>query len=191
MGTKKRRVPRGSFLVAVPQMLDPNFMHALVFLIEHEDAGAYGLVVNRPLGVTVDHLLPESALLAGSRFPVHGGGPVGNDTLQFLHRLPEAIPGGVELAAGLFLGGDALALERAIADGSAGPDGLRLFVGYSGWGAGQLEAELESGSWVVAPAPAELVFDSRSRDVLWRHVLRGLGRDGDGLSRMPPDVSWN
>ena len=185
------KVAAGSFLFAVPQMLDPNFMHSVVLLVEHGPAGAYGLVTNRPLDATVDQLLPDRERLHGHPFPLHSGGPVGEDTLQFLHTVPDAIPGGVEIVEGLWMGGEVEGLEQAIAEGVASPSCLRLFVGYSGWGEGQLDGELEIGSWVVAPPAPGLVFDERGQEALWRRALRSLGRDGDGLSRLPPDVSWN
>lgn len=94
----------GSLIAASPDMLDPNFMHAVVLMVGHEAEGALGLVVNRAAGVTVDALLPEHPLLSQQRFPVHNGGPVGRDTLQFLHRVPRRIPGGVEVSEGLYLG---------------------------------------------------------------------------------------
>lgn len=191
MAAARGPVPAGSFLLSVPQLQDPNFMHSVVVMVDHQDQGAFGLVVNRPLGLFVERLLPDSELLAGTRFPVYVGGPVGNDALQFLHRVPDALPDGVEVAPGLFLGGHADDLERAIASGAATQRDLRLFVGYSGWGAGQLDAELESGSWVVAPGPPDWVFDERTSEQMWRHVLRSLGRDGEDLARMPPDVTWN
>lgn len=184
-------VSRGSLLISMPQMLDTNFMHGVVLMVEHTEAGAYGIVLNRPMGLELSDLLPDAERLGERDFPVQNGGPVGEDRLQFLHRVPALIPGGVAISDDLFFGGEPDAMVAAVAGGHVTPDQLRLYVGYSGWGAGQLEAELGTGSWVSAPGSTDLVFDARTTERLWRHALRGLGRDGEELSQLPPDPTWN
>ena len=130
------RTDPGSVLAASPDMLDPNFMHAVVLMCQHSDQGAFGLVLNRPLEVTLDLLLPEHPILATQPIPVFQGGPVGIDTLQFVHREPEAIPGGVELGAGLWLGGEVDALARFFeSHGRDDHSNVRMILGYAGWGA--------------------------------------------------------
>lgn len=181
----------GSFLAASPDMLDPNFMHAVVLMCQHTDDGAYGLVVNRPADVTVDALLPDHPILGGEPFPVFAGGPVGLDTLQFVHRAADRIPGGLPLDEGLWLGGDLDALADLIAENRrAARRRVRLIVGYAGWGAGQLDAELATGSWLPAALATELVF-SEDREGAWRRAVRSIGSGADGLADLPPDVSWN
>lgn len=185
------RTRAGSLLAASPDLLDPNFMHSVVLMCQHTDEGAYGLVVNRPADVTVDALLPDHPVLGGILFPVFAGGPVGFDTLQFIHRVPERIEGGLPLVDGLWLGGDLDALAALI---SAHPQDarqhVRLIVGYSGWGAGQLDSELATGSWLPASLQTDLVF-SDDRQGAWRQAVRSIGSEGTGLADLPPDVSWN
>lgn len=185
-------VESGSLLAAAPDMNDPNFMHTVVLILQHTHEGAYGLVLNRPSAITVNLLLAQHPILSTQRFPVHSGGPVGLDTLQFLHSLPEEIPGGAELVPGLYLGGDLDAVARVIErDSQAAQRQLRLLLGYSGWGAGQLESELTQGAWVPAPlADPEWVFLKDPQHV-WRKVLRSLGKYAQGLEDLPPDPSWN
>lgn len=185
-------VESGSLLAAAPDMLDPNFMHSVVLIIQHTHEGAYGLVINRPSPITVNLLFSEHPVLSKQRFPVHSGGPVGLDTLQFLHTVPELIPGGTELAPGLHLGGDLDALAELIAaDPDRAADCVRLLLGYSGWGAGQLEEELVRGSWVPAPlAEVGWIFQGDPQGV-WRRVIRSLGGHARGLEDLPPDPSWN
>jgi putative transcriptional regulator len=181
----------GSLLVAAPDMLDPNFMHAVVLVVQHSAEGAYGLVINRPAAITLDVLLADHPILSQQRFPVHAGGPVGLDTLQFLHRVPEQVPGGTELAPGLVLGGELDALARYIeADPAEARLHVRMLLGYSGWGAKQLEAELAGGAWVPAALHADWAFQPDGQ-LVWRRVLRSLGRLAQGLEDLPPDVSWN
>lgn len=172
-------------------MLDPNFMHSVVLMCRHDSEGAFGLVVNRPSPITVDRLLPEHPLLGKSSFPVHVGGPVGRDTLQFMHREPEIIHGGEHLAGEIFLGGELDAMADLIAiDEEEARAKLRLIVGYSGWGAGQLDAELATGSWLPAPLGTGFAF-GEGDEAIWRRVVRSIGKRAHGMENLPPDVSWN
>ncbi|MBL8860551.1 MAG: YqgE/AlgH family protein [Planctomycetes bacterium] len=185
-----RTVP-GSLLAAAPDLRDPNFMHSVVLMVAHGDDGAHGLVINRPSPITLDKLAPAHALLARQRQVVHAGGPVGLDTLQFVHRVPTRIPGGLELESGLHLGGDVDELARFLDErGEAAPADVRLLLGYAGWGAGQLDDELAGGSWLPANLDPDWVFDPDTQG-LWRRVVRSLGRAAAGLEDLPPDVSWN
>jgi putative transcriptional regulator len=185
------RAVSGSLLVAAPDMLDPNFMHAVVLVVSHEPAGAMGLVLNRPANVTVDALLPDHPLLSRQRFLVHQGGPVGRDGLQFLHRVPERVPGGYEIAEGLFLGGEIDALAEYLEDQrAAAHEFVRLLIGYAGWGEGQLDRELSEGVWLPAPGKAEWVFNT-DPERMWRDAVRSIGDAGRGLDELPPDVHWN
>lgn len=181
----------GSVVAAAPDMRDPNFMHAVVLMCQHTSEGAYGLVINRPATLTVNLLLPDHPVLSNEKIQVFTGGPVGLDTLQFLHCVPEAIPGGLDLGRGVWLGGELEGLASYIAErGVDAEKHLRLIVGYSGWGAGQLEGELASGAWIPAPLDRAWIFET-DPEVMWRRVLRSLGRHAAGLEDLPPDVSWN
>jgi putative transcriptional regulator len=171
-------VPPGSFLAAGPDLLDPNFLHAVVLIGQHSAGGAYGLVLNRLSPHTTDDVLDDSLALGRAKVPISLGGPVGLDTLQILHRAPARVDGGVELCDGLFLGGEAFRRD------------VRLFLGYAGWGAGQLEAELAAGTWLPAPPEAAAVFESEPAQ-MWRHVVRRLGATTEGFERQPPDPRWN
>jgi putative transcriptional regulator len=185
------RAEPGSVLAAAPALLDPNFMHTVVLMCAHNEQGAHGLVINRPAPLRIDTLMPEHPVLSVSRFPVHAGGPVGLDTLQFVHRVPESISGGFELGAGVWLGGDLDAVgEYLRARRGESESNLRMILGYAGWSAGQLESELASGSWIPAPLEQIWVFDVEPQ-LVWRRVLRSLGQHGAGLEDLPPDVAWN
>ena len=186
-----RTVAPGALLLSVPQMLDPNFMHTVVLMVEHGEGGALGLVVNQPTDVRLSDLVEGHPLLDGFDFPVHSGGPVGRDSLQFVHRLPQVIGGGVDLDDDLALGGRLEDLAEGLASGVASADNLRFFVGYSGWGTGQLEAEFDSGSWVPAPPNSDLCFAAEQGEPVWRQGLQGLGDAGRTLAQLPPDVTWN
>ena len=183
-------VAQGSLLAAWPDLLDPNFIHSVVLMCQHSQEGAYGLVVNRLTDVTVGQLFPEDPLLSQVDFPVHLGGPVDRSTLQFVHSIPEHVPGAFELADGVHLGGDLHALGRFLREEpDAALRSVRVLLGYSGWGAGQLDDELAAGSWVPAPADGKAVFGGDAEQV-WKRVVRSA-KGPAGLEDQPPDPSWN
>ncbi len=188
---KELRVEAGTLLAAFPDMLDPNFMHSVVLVCQHNEQGAYGVVTNKRTRYTVKQLLPNHPVLGASRFPVFLGGPVDHTTLQFVHTVPETIPGGLSLDGKLWLGGDLDALGAYVAaKPRAASKKLRLFLGYSGWSAGQLEGELGSGSWLPAPPSLQGIFGEPG-ETTWRRVVRSIGSDAGELDIQPPDVSWN
>jgi len=182
-------VTSGTLLVAWPDLMDPNFMHSVVAVCQHSEDGAYGLVTNQRTTFTVRDLLPDHPLLGKSSFPVHLGGPVDHSTMQFLHRVPKEIPGGLCLDGELWLGGELEAMARfACGDASEASRSLRVFLGYSGWGAGQLEDELKGGTWLPAASTREAIFGEEGEPA-WRSVIRTVGPEG--FDDLPPEVSWN
>jgi putative transcriptional regulator len=185
-----RTVP-GSLLAAAPALRDENFMHTVVLMCAHGDEGAHGLVINRPSPITLDKLAPAHALLARQRQVVHAGGPVGLDMLQFLHRVPGRIAGGVELSSGIHLGGDVDQLAQFLDErGESAAQDVRLVLGYAGWSAGQLEDELAGGSWIPAALDPDWIFTADAPGI-WRQVVRSAAGGASGLADLPPDVSWN
>lgn len=192
-GGELLRVPAGSFLAAWPDLRDPNFAHSLVLICQHDERGAYGLVVNRLLGLSVADLVPDHPLLGDLNTQTYLGGPVDHSQLQFLHRLPDRITGGVQVAEGLYLGGEveglAAELVRQARPPGEDPADLRLVVGYSGWGAGQLEAELEEGAWVPVPFDPRLLFEGQG-ERLWRSAVQSV-EGGEFLGNTAPEVDWN
>lgn len=184
-------VAQGTLLAASPSMLDPNFMHSVVLICQHDAQGAYGLVVNRPSGHRANEVLAEHPLWSLSDAELFFGGPVSLNQLQVLHRVGDPVPGGLPVLPGVFLGGDLDAAARWWHESLSGDHSkLRLVVGYSGWGAGQLESELVRGSWIPAPGTSELIFMEDPR-LMWRAVLRSLGKEAEGLEDLPPDPEWN
>ncbi|MFT7487347.1 MAG: putative transcriptional regulator [Candidatus Paceibacteria bacterium] len=199
MPDEELMVSTGTLLASAPNMLDPNFMHTVSVICDHTDAGAYGMVINKRSSLTIDRLLPDHPILGRLALPVNWGGPVENDTLQVLHRFPDLIPGGMELASGLFLGGDLDAVADVVGE-EASPwmkQGVRFILGCAGWGGGQLELELAGGSWLPLACNADYIFTelgrepARGQDRVWKMAMRSLGGDGQELAAMPPDIGWN
>lgn len=192
----------GRLLVATPVIGDPNFERTVVFLLDHGEDGALGLVVNRPTDVALGESLPQWEHLCAEPAVVFVGGPVDQAQAIGLGRP----------AAGAPLDGppagesDDAWSPLLAAVGSVGPlatlaldadprltpglEAVRIYVGYAGWGAGQLEAELDQDAWIVAKArPGDLWSDTP--EDLWRTVLRRQGGATAWLSLYPLDPSGN
>jgi putative transcriptional regulator len=180
----------GSLLVAHPRMLDPNFMHTVVLLCEHGADGAYGLVLNRPAPTSLGELGAGPPFLEGRTDVLWHGGPVQPDHLQFVHAFEGDVPGALEVAPGIHLGGDPDVLRLRLDDCEDAEPAIRFLLGYSGWSAEQLSGEFAEGAWIVCPVTPAFVFDHKP-ETLWRRVLRARGGPYVGLADLPPDPTWN
>ena len=162
---------RGRLVVAAPSLLDPNFEHTVVYLLDHSDEGALGIVLNRPSDVEVADALPRWDALATHPRLMYVGGPVQPEAVVGLGRPrgddAEAIQPVSEGVGVVDLRAHPLALIGDLED-------FRLFVGYAGWGMGQLEAEIAEGGWFVVDARPEDVFTAET-DELWVTVLARQG----------------
>lgn len=178
----------GSLLVATPLLVDPNFAHAVVLLLDLDD-GALGVVLNRPSPVPVGEVLPGwEDVLAGPDV-LFQGGPVATDSALAVAALR---PGDDEPVGFRRLFG-----ATGIVDLDAPTEilvpaitGMRVFAGYAGWGAGQLEAEIEEGSWYVLPAAPGDLFGA-DPEGLWARVLRRQPGELAWVSTRPVDPEMN
>lgn len=167
---------RGSFLIAMPALGDRNFRRSVILLCEHAPDGAFGLVVNKPLDLTVDKLL---ALLnlgpvpdGRGQAPVYFGGPVRPEGGLVLHPPPARWDSTLEVTPELCLCSSREILA-AIARGE-GPEDYLIALGHAGWGAGQIEGEIGQNAWLLGPSRAELVFRTPAAD-RWRTAASLLG----------------
>ena len=175
----------GHLLVAAPSLEDPNFRRSVVLLIEHEAEGAVGVVLNRPSEHEAEAALPELASILAEGERLHEGGPVQVEAVIALaeyERPAEAqtIVGPVGVLTGDLDVDDLPQLVRR----------ARVFLGYAGWGPGQLETELGEEAWFVEPALPADVFDTSPED-LWRRVLERKGGAFRLVARMPDDPRLN
>lgn len=177
---------RGHLLVASPSLVDPNFRRTVVLVGEHSGEGAMGVVLNRPSPVSVEDAVPPLADLASGDDLVHIGGPVQPQAIMVLGEFE--VP---ERAGALVLGTVGF-LPASVEehDDLGGLARVRVFAGYAGWGAGQLEGEIEEEAWIVAPALADDVFTGDPGG-LWSRALRRLGGSFSLLATMPPDPGLN
>lgn len=180
----------GRLLVATPKLGDPSFARAVILVLDHDEAGALGVVINRPTPVDVADVLPSWRPFATQPGVLFRGGPVAADSALGLATLPGV--GDDEP-----LGWRRVSERLGLVDLDTPPEilagemtDLRIFAGYAGWSAGQLEDEFEEGAWYVVSAGHRDAFTD-DPDHLWRSVLRRQGGDLAFVSTYPDDPSMN
>jgi putative transcriptional regulator len=162
-----RQLSAGTLLVAARNLPDPNFANTVVLLVDHSRDGAAGLVLNRPSRVPLSRLRPGAEPFASIASPAFIGGPVSPETVLALSRA--ACDGCREVDRDVHLVNAPAALQALIA-GGADEHRLRVYVGYAGWGRGQLESEVRRGGWRVVAGTAPVVFDPDPSS-LWRRMI--------------------
>jgi putative transcriptional regulator len=175
----------GHLLIAGTSLLDPNFRRAVVLIGHHDDEGAVGVVLNRESGLEVADVVPPLAGLVEPGERLFFGGPVSSQSAVVLADFQH--PENAEVVAFDSVG---FLPEETDADAIGGLRKARVFAGYAGWGAGQLEAELEEGSWLTEPAMPADVFTG-DPEGLWSAVVRRKGPAFRLMSTMPFDPDLN
>ena len=181
---------KGRLLVATPPLEDPNFDRTVVYVLEHREDGALGVVINRPTDEVLDAPLDRWAELQTSPELIFLGGPVEPDALIALALADEPVvepTDELSPVSGRVASAD-LTTDPAFVAGRIGS--VRIFRGYAGWGPGQLEGEIESGAWLVLDAEAGDVF-APEPEGLWRRILRRQGGRLAWLATAPDDLSAN
>jgi putative transcriptional regulator len=169
----------GRLLIASPSMAD-YFHRTVILVVEHNPDGAFGLVLNRPSEARVGDAAPELAALIGGEHMLHLGGPVQPNAVTAIgeHLDPAEA---TKIIVGATVGMVDLDAPPPLAR-------LRVFAGYAGWGAGQLDGEVEAEAWILADAQPD---DPFAQGDLWASVLARMGGEFALLARMPPDPSVN
>ncbi|MBQ8770621.1 MAG: YqgE/AlgH family protein [Bacteroidaceae bacterium] len=179
-----KATPRqGSLLVSAPFLKDYHFARSVVLVVEHNDEGSMGIVMNKNFSnlMTLNELVPELASIPP--IPLYKGGPVGRDTLFYLHTfsyLKDALP----LGNGLYVNGDFEQMKRYILAGGETQGMVRFFMGYAGWQRGQLTQEIEANTWMVSNDSQVDLLNMYLRD-LWKESLCDMGGKYAVWSRYP------
>jgi len=166
----QKRLAQGQLLIATPQIAEGTFFRSVILLLDYHLDGAMGLILNRPTDVPLVEVLPEVDALQERPEVLHFGGPVSKNQVFLLHGTP-----GLEqehsapLIDGVYLGGNPDILQQVLQDGSGNPH-FRVYAGYAGWAAGQLDREVLRGDWQVHWADAATVFE-KSPIVMWKELL--------------------
>ena len=177
---------RGQLLVAGPALLDPNFWRTVVLVVEHNEEGALGLVLNRPSETNVGEAVPELAAVIEGDEQLFIGGPVQPSAVIVLAQFEDPTDAALLAFDDVGVLGTGPSSEELATGIRAG----RAFLGHAGWGPGQLDGELERGDWILEPARLGDAFSTRARG-LWSEVLTRKGGSYALVARMPSDPSMN
>jgi putative transcriptional regulator len=174
---------RNRFLIAMPMLADPNFFHSVTYLCEHDEHGAFGIVINQPLEFTLAEIATQMQLTTRPGVTltqsVFSGGPVETERGFVLHPATDQWAATVQVSDQLALTTSSDIIE-ALAQGQ-GPNKSLIALGYAGWGAGQLEQELADNAWLAGPARADVIFDTPVA-MRWQQAAALLGVDIHRLS---------
>jgi putative transcriptional regulator len=178
---------KGKLLIAEPSILsDSSFNRSVVLLTEHNDNGSVGFIFNKPSSYTVNDLIPDIE----SSLKVYIGGPVAEDNLYFVHKVPELIPESIEIGNGIYWGGDFDTIQNLLKDDILSKHDIRFFLGYSGWSKQQLEEELQTTSWLIVENNFKNLFKIDSGS-FWKDELIKFGGIYQLWANAPKDPSLN
>lgn len=178
----------GRVLIAEPFSTDPNFDRSVILITEHNEKGSIGYVLNQRTEYTVNTLVEG---LDKVNHNAYQGGPVELDSLHYLHTYPQIV-GSIKIQDGVYWGGNFRAVCNGLMYGSMQQENFRFFVGYSGWAAGQLQAELDENAWMVGDLETKYIFGQNIEDKeLWKHAIREQGGTNSLLANAPTDPFLN
>jgi putative transcriptional regulator len=178
---------QGNILIAEPFLAGSYFNRSIIILASCNEKGAVGFILNKKVDFPVEELFVD--------FPdfdseIHIGGPVGTDSVYFIHTLGDLIPGSSHIKEDLYWGGDFDALKLQIKLGLVEPHQVRFFLGYSGWDEGQLEEEIKENSWLVADiSHTELM--NIDENLLWVELVKSMGGKYSLWENYPENPSLN
>lgn len=179
---------KGTLLISEPFMADPNFQRTVVLITEDNVDGTVGYVLNHKSDFLLKDIVSDCW---DAHMQVFIGGPVANDTLHFIHSVPDKITGGVDIGNGLFWGGNFDTLKAQINSYSIKEEEIKFFIGYSGWSKDQLDNELEVNAWIVSDKfNPDMIFDNSEVD-LWKEAVLNMGVKYAHITNFPQDPSLN
>ena len=171
------------FLIAMPALADPHFSHTVTYICEHNEDGAMGIIINRPMSVTLGEVLQQMNIMPSNRLdtttPIHEGGPVQREHGFVIHSPVGAWETSLAITDDIALT-TSLDILSSIAH-AEGPKRYFIALGYAGWGAGQLEQEMAQNAWLSVPASAAILFDT-ALEQRWQAAATLVGVDLNLLS---------
>ena len=179
---------RGKVLISEPFLYDEMFGRSVILLVDHSTDGTMGLVLNKPLPLSLNDVLKEFKDI--SNIPIYKGGPLSTDTLFYLHTLKD-VEVSLQLGKGVYLNGDFDAIRRYILQGNDIDGKIRFFLGYSGWEHDQLCQEIEENTWLIGSTSIASLMNEKGSAELWKNVLGQLGGKYEIWSRFPQIPTLN
>lgn len=182
-----KKPSKGRLLIAEPSILsDSSFNRSVILLSEHNEEGAIGFIINKPSKYVLKDLIPEIE----SDLIIYTGGPVSNENLYFVHRVPDLIPESIEITNGIFWGGDFEKVQELLQNNVLEKNDIRFFLGYSGWSKDQLQDELDTTSWIVIENKFQNIFNLEHQS-LWKDQLMKFGGEYQLWANSPENPSLN
>lgn len=179
---------KGRLLVAEPSIIgDLSFNRSVVLLADHNQEGSIGFILNKKLDFTLSDLIPE----VKKDFQIYNGGPVEQDNLYFIHKVPNLIPDSIEIKNGIFWGGNFEAVKSLIDNNLILEDDIKFFLGYSGWDPEQLNSELQSNAWIVIEDEDYKTILQPNNADFWKNKMKELGGEYLIWSNAPENPSYN
>lgn len=179
---------RGKVLISEPFLYDEMFGRSVILLVDHSTDGTMGLVLNKPLPLSLNDVLKEFKDI--SNIPIYKGGPLSTDTLFYLHTLKD-VEDSLQIGKGVYLNGDFDAIRRYILQGNDIDGKIRFFLGYSGWEHNQLCQEIEENTWLIGSTSIASLMNEKGSAELWKNVLGQLGGKYEIWSRFPQIPTLN
>ncbi len=183
-----QKLSPGNLLLSAPFLNDENFVRSVILLCEHEDQGSFGFVINKPSILNLGDLVKELDFLDCEVFV---GGPVEQNTLHFIYSGAQVVPGSKALAKDIWWGGDFSVLIQLLKSNQLDVTQVRFFIGYSGWGEGQLDSELSEETWVVYSGMTSFSVFENSSDQIWKQLMKGMGGEFEIQANYPIDPRLN
>ncbi|HET8839477.1 MAG TPA: YqgE/AlgH family protein [Flavobacteriaceae bacterium] len=179
---------KGLLLIAEPSLTgDISFARSVVLLADHNENGSVGFIMNKLLDFTLNDLLPE----IHQKFKVYNGGPVEQDNLFFIHKIPHFIPGSIEIANGIYWGGDFKIIKNLIQEQKISENEIKFFLGYSGWDGDQLQEEMAANAWIIVQNEDKNELVGRSFSGFWKDKIKELGGEYLIWANAPDHPSYN
>ncbi|KFB00812.1 transcriptional regulator [Mangrovimonas yunxiaonensis] len=179
---------RGNLLIAKPSIIgDISFNRSIVLLADHSEEGSIGFILNKPLDFTLGDIIPS----VPADFHIYNGGPVEQDNLYFIHKVPELIPNSIEISLGIYWGGDFNQVAELILNKKLTSRDIKFFLGYSGWSTNQLNEELKLNSWVIAENIYKKAIIEKDYHSFWKEKMLELGGEYSIWSNAPENPSFN
>src|SRR6478609_1527058 len=182
------KLKNGNLLIAEPSIIgDLSFNRSVILLADHNNEGSVGFILNKPLKYTIHDLVPE----IHAELKIYNGGPVEQDSLYFIHNVPESIPNSVEISNGIYWGGNFEYAKRLINRKEITKENIRFFLGYTGWDAHQLEDEMSCNSWIITENDYNNRIIGKSPSNFWKEKILELGGDYVIWSNCPENPTLN
>jgi putative transcriptional regulator len=168
------KLKKGQLLIAEPSLIgDLSFNRTVILLADYSKKGSVGFIINKALNYTINDLLPDIK----ATFKIYNGGPVEQNSLYFIHNVPDLIPNSTEISNGIYWGGEFKITKELINSSKISKKNIRFFLGYTGWDKDQLENEISDGTWIITQNKHGDKIMGKSTADFWKKRIIEMGEE--------------